>query len=178
MCMCVCLCSALGPTPRFTLPLAPKLPLQGAVRHLGRQLAAHSSDWCVCVSVCVCVCAAQLLYHTWPSPDTGCAPACCHVCARVLALLGSRRCLRLCHSSASHLSPLGSSALFVVVHTFARPTPLDELPHPALPLLISLSVFASSSLHQSSRGKNHPGNSFPSALLLLLLLPPASPLPL
>lgn len=119
-----------------------KLLLQGAVHHLGRQRAANISDCCAR--------ATRLLYRARPSPRY-CARSC--TCPRPPR---RRRRRLLSHSSAAHLSPLRSSAPFVVVHTF-------EPPLCSPPTSLSLSVFASSSLHQSSQGKNHPGNSFPSA---------------
>lgn len=131
-----------------------------------RQLAASHNKMptcvCVCVSTVCCVCLCRVFLcapmHARPSIFLSGCNGMVHVCV----------CLHVvCHSSPSHLSTCCSCALFVDVHTFAHIL-LHLLPF----FFISLSVFASSSPHHSSQGKNHPGNSFPSGLLLLLSPPP------
>lgn len=113
------------------------------------------------VGVCACAC-----------PVTVCARAHSRACTYVLALL----CVCLSVILLRPICLLSARLPRLLSFTPLRPSPASllpplfllslPLPPPPSPFLISPSVFASSSLHHSSQGKNHPGNSLPSALLL------------
>lgn len=154
-----------------TLPLVSKLPLQGAIRHLGRRLAANISNWSVCV--CVCSRATQLLYHACPSPDTVRAPASCHACARVLTLLA------LARFTSSVIPPrpiclLSARLLCLLSFTPLRP----PAPAPPLPshlsvcicLIVSASVFTRQESPRQLLSICSPPPSFPAPSLKFKVL--------
>lgn len=99
-------------------------------------------------SPCVYVCAHALSVYFY---------ACSHVFVSLCSHV-------FCHFTPSHLSASARLLFVVVVHTIPTFLLLPVFPLAPSPCL------ASSSPHHTSQGKNHPGNSFPSALLLLLFL--------